>query len=236
MNLDVTEEFNLTEDVWHIERRFWRFYLKVIKEYFNLDEDFICLMKEAPNSGRHTKRQSNFSIFNHPDELLRFCFQDTCLGLRKFYASFESYIDICYYLSKKNLITIYCALSESLLAALGICIVIDEAVAQYGVSHGITKKQIELIVTEREKNWRNMCVYIVERVNSCYKNVEIKLEIIDEHSTHLSVEVFRAIKEVDIVVMSRFLSHFPYLTLKSHFLEVSCIYFSLCITDNFSDW
>lgn len=223
MNLDVTEEFNLSEDVCDIERRFWRFYLKIIKEYFDLDEDFVCVMKEAPNSGRQTKRQNNFSIFNHPDELLRFCIQDTCLSLRKFYASFENYIDICYYLSKKNLITIYCVLGESLFAALGIIIVIDEALTQYGVSHGITKNQIELIITEKEKNWRNICVYIVERVNICYKNVEIKLELIDEHSTHLSVEVFRAIKEVDIVVMSRFLSHFPYLTLRTHFLEVSYI-------------
>lgn len=222
MNLDVTQEFNLTEDVRDIERRFWRFYFTIIKDYFDLDEDFICLDKESPNHRKHTKRRKN--ILNQPDKLLRFCIQDTCLGLRKFYASFVNYIEIINYLSKKNLITIYCVLGKSLFAALGICIVIDEALKQYGVSHGTNKKQIELIVTEIEKDWRNICVYVVDRVNSCYKNVEIKLEFIDDYSTRLSVEAFRAIKEVDIVVMSRYLSDFPYLTVRNHFLEVSYIY------------
>lgn len=209
MNFINEVEFKLTEDVRSIERRICRFYLKVINDYY----DFNPIKKKSPYRRKQTREKK--------DELLLLCIQDTCLGLRKFYASLINYKEIAEYFSKKKLISIYCVQAESLLSALGICFVIDEAVEKYRLTDKAEMKQIQVVVTEKDQNWRSLCSYIVERVNSCYKNIEITLELISERSDRLSVEVFRTLREVDIVVMARYLSQFHCLTVRTHFLEVS---------------
>lgn len=212
MNFTDEGKFKLTEDIRSIERRICSFYDKVIKDYYDLDENFSSIYV----TNRYRKKLTLEMM-----KLFLLCIQDTCLGLRKFYASLIEYKEIAKYLSKKKLISIYCVQGESLLSALGICIVVDEAVEKYRLSSRADMMQIQLIVPERDENWRSLYSYIVERVNSCYKNVEIKLELVNKRSNRLSAEVFSSLKEVDIVIVARYFSQFDNSRIKAHFLEVS---------------
>ena len=225
MDLIFEDDFTLSEDICDIERRFCRFYLQTIKGYFHLDKNLVWREKQI-SSNRTCKKKPDY-VINHPDELLLLCIQDFCLGLRKFYAALMNDKEIAKYFSKKKPLVVYCVVGESFFAALGICTVIDKAVEKYKLPNEKHNTEIQLVVTEKNEKWKIMCSYLLKRVNSCYKNVDIELVLFDERSDRLSAEVSQTVKEADIVVMSRFLSRFEYLTERTFLLEVSysCIFF-----------
>lgn len=218
MNFTANEEFNLSEDIRDIERKIYILYLKIIKDYFHLDDNFVWSAKRISSNGRQIYLKTD--VFNEPGELLKLCIQDTCLALRKFYSLFEEYLEFAKYLSNNSIITIYCTSSESLFSMFGICTVINEAVEQYAIKHQLYARKIQVIVVDKRQNWRNLCNYVTKRLKSCYKNLEIELAFINENSSILSSEVFDTRVGVDIVVMARYLSSFPYVSVKTQFFEV----------------
>ena len=230
MNFIGGDEFNLTEDVvCNIEKRFCKFYLEFVRNYFSCDKNFIWTPKKVPNHRTYKKKHDS----RQAQELLLSCIQDTCMGFRKFYAFFIKYKEIAKYLSTKNPLVIYCVTGVSILAALGICMVIDKAAEVYRRLSTKKKTKIYLIVTERKRDWIYMWSDIAEKINLCYKNVKVEFVLFEEFSDRSFPGFYRRIKEADIVVMSRYLSRFEYLTVKPLFLEVSYIFvFSFTILLN----
>lgn len=211
-----------------IEKRFFRVYESVISNYFVSNKHLIWNVKEILH---HEKGGKNFKtdlLSYQLFFLLSFGVQDTVLSARKFCESFLNHSEVIKNISENNPIKMLCLESESMPTVVGVCQVIDE-IRQKSESTGkFEYSEIRISVIETRENWRRLCGYIVDTVNSFLKNIELKLDFIESFTRLPSQELIDRLEEIDIVIVARVFQENQIFTESYSFMRVSCFYLFIC--------
>lgn len=224
MNPFKIDPFKLIFYAPEIEKRFYRVYESVISNYFVSNKHLIWNAKEIINYEKGGKDFKSDLLSYQLFFLLSFGVQDTVLSARKFCESFVKHSKVTKNMPENNPIKILCVESESVPTVVGVCQVIDE-IRQKSESTGkFEYSEIRISVIETRENWRRLCGYIIDTVNSFFKNVELKLDFIEDFTSLSSQELTDRIGEIDIVILARVFQENRNFTESYSFMRVSCFY------------
>lgn len=192
------------------EKRIIILYYDIFIKSFRFDDARRKRVKDVLESRKELttlKTKENFGTYQYV-YLLEYGLQDTYMSLRKFYDSTQKYTKIIQRLLSKTKIRFFCMGISSFLSAIGICEVINTALVQFGFLDD-TRTEVKLFLIDNNDGRKSLCGYIVNRINSNYVKIELKLVFLQANMSKTFSEVVElALQKAHFVIMSRFLSEF----------------------------
>lgn len=207
-----------------IEKRFCKIYERIISNYFQFSEKLISNANEMLNAGRKNQRIKMDHLSYQLAFLLSFSVQDTCMTVQAFYQSLMDNTEIFKDFSHNKLIKLFCIESESLPTVIGVCQVLDEIFEKFGCEWDFDYWEIRVSLVENREDWGRLCSCIVDTANSYFKNIDLKLDFVDDSPYWTSQELVDRVKESDLVIIARFFEKFGDCALDIAFLKVRVLF------------